>query len=150
MEKSSGAAARATSFSESPHWQGTYSASYANGPFRSMLQARYVGEGTLYNDLIDVNDPGYDVDLGRTLNIPNEVGSYLNWTLSGSYNFGMDADGGRDVEVFGVINNLFDRAPEIAPPLRAGGNDGGGEGITNPVFYDTLGRSYRVGVRFRF
>jgi outer membrane receptor protein involved in Fe transport len=63
-----------------------------------------------------------------------------------------DSDGGRDIEIFGVINNLFDRAPEIAPPITTGpgANSGGGSNITNPTFYDSLGRRYRVGVRFRF
>ena len=139
------------SFSESPTWQGTYSASYANGPFRTTLQAKWVGEAKLYNDLIDPSDPAWALGSRNTLNVANEVGSYLNWTLSGSYNFGEDSDGGRDVEIFGVINNLFDRAPEIAPPLTTGvSTSGGGSSITNPVFYDTLGRRYRVGVRFRF
>lgn len=139
------------SFSESPHWQGTYSGTYSSGPFRTTLQARYVGEAKLYNDLIGTEDSRFALGAVNTINAPNEVGSYLNWTWSGSYNFGQDSDGGRDIEIFGVVNNLFDRPPEIAPPLTTGvGNSGGGSSITNPVFYDSLGRRYRVGVRFRF
>jgi outer membrane receptor protein involved in Fe transport len=140
------------SFSESPEWQGTVSGTYSNGPLRTTLQARWVGEAKLYNDLIGTDDPDWAIGGVNTLNVPNEVGNYINWMLSGSYNFGMDSDGGRDIEIFGVINNLFDRAPEIAPPITTGpgANSGGGSNITNPTFYDSLGRRYRVGVRFKF
>ena len=53
----------------------------------------------------------------------------------------------RDIEVFGVINNLFDKDPPIAP----GGGDGRGSNYpTNPVFFDTLGATFRFGLRARF
>jgi outer membrane receptor protein involved in Fe transport len=41
--------------------------------------------------------------------------------------------------VFGSMNNVFDKDPVIAP---------GGNGYpTNPVYFDTYGRTWRIGVR---
>jgi outer membrane receptor protein involved in Fe transport len=39
------------------------------------------------------------------------------------------------------VNNLWDKDP----PFSAGGTGG-----VNGIFYDTLGRTYRVGVRLTF
>jgi hypothetical protein len=55
------------------------------------------------------------------------------------------------MELFAVVNNLLDADPKIAPPLTTGAVvSGGGASITNPVFYDAIGRRYRVGLRFQF
>jgi outer membrane receptor protein involved in Fe transport len=133
------------SFSESPKWQGSASVGYSAGPLRTMLQARYVGPAHLYNDLIDPSDPGWGLGVPNTLNVENHVGSYWTFTLSGSYSFG------EHIELFAVIDNLFDRDPIIAPPLTTGAVvSGGGASITNPVFYDMIGRRFRVGLRFNY
>jgi outer membrane receptor protein involved in Fe transport len=58
--------------------------------------------------------------------------------LSGSYDF---AIGETNLNVFGTVNNLFDKDPPLS---------GVGVGGTSSVFYDTLGRSYRVGLRATF
>ena len=133
------------SFSESPELTGSLSVTYSADSFRATAQANYVGDAKLYNDLIDPTDPGWGVGVVNTLNVENYVGSYVNWTLSGSYSFP------NGIEIFGVVNNAFDADPKIAPPLTTGaGNSGGGNNITNPVFYDSVGRRYRLGMRFAF
>ena len=44
--------------------------------------------------------------------------------------------------LFGNINNLFNKAPPIAP---------GGNGYpTNPVYFDTYGMSWKLGVRVKY
>ena len=45
------------------------------------------------------------------------------------------------VEVFGVVNNLFDKDPPLAASAQGG---------TNQVYFDPLGRYIRAGVRVRF
>jgi outer membrane receptor protein involved in Fe transport len=45
------------------------------------------------------------------------------------------------VQLFGAINNLFDKDPPVAPSSF---------GPTNNVLYDVIGRTYRVGVRFSY
>jgi outer membrane receptor protein involved in Fe transport len=49
--------------------------------------------------------------------------------------------GSRSVQLFGAINNLFDKDPPVAPSSF---------GPTNNVLYDVIGRTYRVGVRFSY
>jgi outer membrane receptor protein involved in Fe transport len=133
------------SFSESPDFTGSLSATYSLDRVRATAQVNYVGDAKLYNDLIDPTDPGWGLGVVNTLNVENYVGSYTEWTFSGSYAF----DNG--IEIFGVVNNAFDADPKIAPPLTIGaGNSGGGNNITNPVFYDSIGRRYRLGMRFSF
>jgi hypothetical protein len=44
--------------------------------------------------------------------------------------------------LFWAINNLLDKAPPVAP--------GGNAFPTNPVFFDTIGRRIRAGVRLNF
>jgi outer membrane receptor protein involved in Fe transport len=44
-------------------------------------------------------------------------------------------------EVFGSINNLFDKTP----PFTGGGISG-----ASSQYHDTMGRSYRMGVRMSF
>ncbi len=45
------------------------------------------------------------------------------------------------IGLFVQVNNLADRAPPLAPQLQYPGN---------PVFFDLVGRSYRMGVRMKF
>jgi hypothetical protein len=63
---------------------------------------------------------------------------YLGW--SGSFDFRKTND--NDMQLFWAIQNLLDEDPPVAP--------GGNVYPTNPVFFDTIGRRYRVGVRFDF
>ncbi len=63
---------------------------------------------------------------------------YLTWT--GSY--ALQPPGERSTELFWVVNNLLDSDPPIAPF--------GNNYPTNPIYFDTIGRQYRVGVRLEF
>jgi len=54
-----------------------------------------------------------------------------------------------NLQLFGVVDNLFNKQPPFASGASAFGLSNGNGG-TNPVFYDTLGRMYRVGVRMTF
>ena len=53
----------------------------------------------------------------------------------------------RHVEIFGSIDNIFDRKPPISP---GGGGGGGSNYPTNPVYFDTFGSKWRAGLRFRY
>jgi iron complex outermembrane receptor protein len=59
--------------------------------------------------------------------------------LFGNYNFALADD--RTLQFFATVNNLFDREPPFAPELQY---------PTNPTFFDQIGRSYRVGARYKF
>lgn len=126
-----------------PKWAGNFSFSWLNGPASVTLSARYVGSGKI--DVDSAWGPGeeyYQNAAGQYLEASidnNNVPSYLNWALNGSYN--LDVPGTKQFQLWGQINNLFDKEP-----LFSGGYVGG----TNPMFYDTLGRSFKIGVRTRF
>ena len=135
----SGPVASFGGFNTSPDWQATAWLTYSRDRFATTLETRYVGSGSL-------NALWFDSPAGASTNtLPfsvtdNSVDSatYLSW--SGSYDFMESGD--RSLEVFWAINNLLDEDPPIAP--------GGNLYPTNPVFFDTIGRRFRAGVRIGF
>ena len=138
----SGPTAAFGNFNTSPNWQANAFLTYANGPFSTTLQFRYVGPGKYL--VIEPNsnlpaiapgDAGYSSTLPNSIN-DNHVDSALYVNLSAQY------DITQSLQVFGVIDNLFDKAPPIAP---------GGNGYsTNPVYFDTLGTVWKIGLRFKY
>ena len=128
----------------SARWLANLSGTYNRGPFSSTLQMRYVSSGKHnYLGTTDTSVPPPPTFV--TLNT-NHVPSYQVFSLSGSYNF-ENLGAVKTLQVFGVIDNLFDRDPPIATGTGFGGQANGG---TNAVFFDTMGRSFRVGVRTTF
>ncbi len=126
---------------------GNLTATYSQGPVAVTGQVRYVSAGTM-------NYNAYPI--GTALPAPpaqgfnmatNSVASYQVFNLTGSYRF--PSVGGAGVQVFGVVNNLFDKAPPVAVGVGGFGasNTFGG---TNATFFDTLGRSFKLGVRMTF
>jgi outer membrane receptor protein involved in Fe transport len=116
---------RAGQASVSPKVLATGTFTYDLASLSATAQLRYVGKSNFdntYVEGIDIND--------------NSVGSVTYLNLSGSYQFG------DNLQVFGVVNNALDRAPAIAP------NSFGLP--TTAIYFDTVGRSYRVGFRYRF
>jgi iron complex outermembrane recepter protein len=129
-------------FASSPDWSGNLIVSYANGPFVGTLQARYVSDGALdlQNPKTDPTEPGYDPTMSFSVS-DNTIPSYINLNASASYD--LKLFGAERAEVYGTINNLLDRDPPFA------GTGFGGTGGTNAIFYDALGRTYRVGIRIK-
>ncbi len=116
---------------------------YRRDNFSVTGQWRYTAAGKL--DLLDPytgpNDPGYNP--GLTGSVSNsDVPAHTTFNLSGSYN--LRAKGMSRMELFGSITNLFDKDP----PFSA--NNTFGTGGVNGAFFDTLGRTFRVGVRMTF
>jgi hypothetical protein len=89
--------------------------------------------------------PTVGLTTGTTYNT-NTVESYTVAALNASYTFD-DLGFFKSLQIFANIDNLFDEEPPIATGSGFGGTDFGG---TNPIFYDTLGRAYRVGIRAEF
>lgn len=112
-------------------WKGLMTATYAIGPSRTTLTTRYFGPGRI------TNQP----ETSRT-GIP-EAFNHVDpvWYFELAQNVDLNV-GGRKVTLFGVVENLFDRDPEPIP------SSGTSFGTSAP--YDLLGRSYRLGFRFRF
>jgi len=126
-----------------PKWTGNISASYLLGGFTTTLSARYVGGANLDNTWIDdPTQPGYYTADGRLTNATvdnNHVDPYLLFSLNGSYN--LKVANLKQFQLFGTINNLFDKDP----PFTGAGISG-----ASASYADTLGRAFRMGVRLRF
>jgi outer membrane receptor protein involved in Fe transport len=136
----SGPTAAFGSFNTAPKWQGNAFATYSEGPFSGTVQVRYIGPGrymtvTANGGLaIDPSDPGYSTTDPNSIN-DNHVNDAAYVNLSASY------DITPNIQLFGSMNNLFDTDPVVAP---------GGNGYpTNPVYFDTYGRTWRAGVRVK-
>jgi iron complex outermembrane recepter protein len=138
-----------TDYQSAAKWQGNLTATWTHGPLSLTGQGRFVSDGTYNYRGATANPDGTYPPLtgsllsGATLNV-NRVPSYAVFGLSGSYQFG-DFGPAKNFQVFATIDNLFDRDPPIAA-----GNGANQNGGTNPIYFDTLGRFYRVGVRTSF
>ena len=120
-----------------PEWTAQWFTTFSRGPPDLTLQARYVSSGLKDAARGGPQDGGYDPDLENSID-DNRVPAYLVWSLTGSREFRLF---GARTQVFGSIQNLFDRDPPLI---------GSGIGGTNPVLFDTIGRRYRIGLRARF
>ena len=114
---------------------------YTNGPFSGTVQARYVGPGRFTTTspsgglAVAPGDAGYATTNVNSIN-ENSVPSAWYVNLSGSY------DVTKNFTLFANLNNLFNKSPPFAP---------GGNGYpTNPVYFDTYGMTWKVGLRARF
>ena len=128
-------------FNTSPKWQANTFITYSNGPFKGTVEVKYVGPGKFLAINADGSIPLQPGDAGySTTNIAsinnNHVDSAVYVNLSASY------DIGSHISIFGTVNNLFDKDPPVAP---------GGNGYpTNPVYFDTYGTTWKLGVRLRY
>jgi iron complex outermembrane receptor protein len=106
---------------------------------------RYTSSGVMNYYGITPADAGYATAAPPLVTMStNSVPSYSIFTLAGSYDFDLK---GSKLQLFATIDNLFDKDPPIAVGSGFGGNGNGG---TNPVFFDALGRAYRIGLRATF
>lgn len=111
-------------------WRGLLTTTYSVGRSRTTLTTRYLGSGTITNQPA-TSRTGIDPALNKVPAV---------WYFELAQNYDIDI-GGRKVTLFGVVENLFDRDP---PAIPSSGTSFG----VSPI-YDLLGRSYRVGVRFK-
>jgi outer membrane receptor protein involved in Fe transport len=123
----------ANGFAAFPDLQLTGTFTYKRGPWQLYLQGHYIDSGSLDATLRQ----GIDID-------DNTVASvfYTDALLSYTGSFG----GNSTWEVYGHIENLFDRDP----PRAADFSDFNGATDTNESLFDVLGRRYSAGIRIRF
>ncbi len=121
-------------------WVTNLSATWNHNNLNVTGQMRYVSSGVMNYYGITPSDPGYASAAPPLVTMSvNHVPSYQVYTLAGSYTF--DLGDKTSMQLFGTIFNVFDKNPPFAD---------GSTGGTNPVFFDTLGRAYRVGLRLTF
>jgi outer membrane receptor protein involved in Fe transport len=117
-----------------PEWLATGSFTYANGPFNFNWQTRY-RDSTIREMLwVEGRDIADNDVAGRT---------YTNVNLAYDLDWGT-ATG----QAYFYVGNLFDKDPPRLP--GAVGATTGTAAYTDNNRFDTLGRTYSVGVRFEF
>jgi outer membrane receptor protein involved in Fe transport len=107
---------------------------YALGGFSVTGQVHFLTDGKYDVTMVGPEDEGYSPFLRNSINT-NRVSGRTYFNLSGSYQFG-DA-----VQVYGAVVNLANTRPPVAPSIT---------GSFNPVLYDVIGRTFRVGARMNF
>jgi hypothetical protein len=114
-----------------PKWRTYTTLGYDND--RGSLQAtmRSISSGVYDNTW----KSGVDID-------NNYIAGATYFDLAG--NLTVWGDRQRKAELYFKIENLLDKDPPIAAGIASSTLQ------TNPVLYDTLGRNFRVGVRFRY
>ncbi|RYZ65735.1 MAG: TonB-dependent receptor, partial [Proteobacteria bacterium] len=118
-----------------PEWTLNSTLTYSNGPFSTTVEARYLQDGIFDATLIGPEQAGYSVALPNSVNT-NHVAGIVYVNLGARYK--MNFSDRYDVELFGGVQNLFDRDPPVAPS---------NQGSSNLILFDPIGRAFRVGVR---
>lgn len=114
-----------------PSWNFNIDLNYRNGRFGLNVNERIIGSGTYDSTFRE----GVDID-------DNSIPAVAYTDLTASYRFDV---GGNEWELFGTINNLLDKAP----PRQSGTFFVFGTIPTNTYLFDTIGRSYTMGLRIK-
>ncbi|HAF43248.1 MAG TPA: TonB-dependent receptor [Sphingobium sp.] len=121
-----------------PDWKWLAIQTYENDRFSFTVTERWFSDGTFGNQYI-VCQPGSCPT--STSNNPTIDRNFMKGAfyvdIGGSYKV---TD---NIRAFFKVDNLFDHDPEPSPQTNTGLD-------VNPALYDTLGRTYRAGVRFNF
>lgn len=132
-------------FQSQAKWTSNLTSTFTAGPFDLTGQMRFISGGVMnYNGY----PPGATFAPGTGFNLSyNQVPSYFLFNLTGQYR--LPAWGSTNAQIYGVIDNLFDKVPPVAVGAGAFGATNG-YGGTNAAFYDTIGRAYKLGIRINF
>jgi iron complex outermembrane receptor protein len=103
------------------------------------LQARYFGDVGYSPLLVGPDDPAYDPTASNSIS-RNLFPGQVIYNLGFQYKIRDDERG--QLEMYGVINNVLDQEPD----------DEGAVAFNNQSvqYYDTIGRYFRLGVRFKY
>lgn len=133
-------------FNPAPPWIWNAFVGYDNEGFNTTVSWRRYSEGIYNVQRIGPEDAGYDPTKVNSITSNRVKGaSYFNVAMS--YQLPLGGSDKRYIEIFGSVDNLFDRKPPVSP---GGGGGGGSNYPTNPVYFDTFGSKWRAGLRFRY
>jgi len=121
-----------------PNWVLNGYLTFDSPAFSFTLQGRYISPGHFDNSYIGPDDPDYSPTLINSIN-DNMVDGRFYVNLFATLRLGGDRTSG--FELFGAVNNLFDKDPPAAPETQF---------YTNPIYYDTIGRYFRIGARVKY
>jgi iron complex outermembrane recepter protein len=127
----------------SPRWGLNAAASYSLDPIRFTWTTRFTSRSRAQSTLLQCTSACPTVSGFQTVD-NNEVPSYFLNNMSLTYRFYQE--GTDNAEAFFNVDNVFDKDPPMAPNQVAGATYGL---TTNAAMYDTLGRRFRAGIRFK-
>lgn len=116
-----------------PAWKVTAYLQYNDGPFTAFFEGRFIDGGKL--------SALYNLTAWDVTN--NHVPSVTYYDARLSYDIRV---GSSTLQLYGVINNIFDKAPPLAPAYVALYS---APVQTNQTLYDVLGRRFTVGFSFQ-
>lgn len=120
-----------------PDWKWLAIQSYENDTFSLMIQERWFSDGVFGNQYV-VCQSACPVSTGNHPTIDrNYMKGAFYVDVGGSYNVTSN------VRAYFKIDNLLNQDPEPSPQTNTGLD-------VNPALYDTLGRTFRAGVRLNF
>ena len=114
-----------------PDWIVDGNALLTAGDLQLGAHAHFIPKGVFDVLLVGPEDEGYSIDLPNSVNT-NRIDSNFIFDLSATYRVTPNA------EIFGVVNNVFDQDPPLAFSSQGG---------TNHVWFDTIGRYFKLGFR---
>jgi iron complex outermembrane receptor protein len=123
-----------------PKWKGLVSQSWDGlmaGKLGLTLSERWIGAGVFNNEYIECRTNCPLPTAAHPTIFDNHMPGAVYVDLGGSYNFS------KQVTAYFKVDNLADRAPVMVPQTNLS------LGL-NPAVYDSVGRTYRVGVRMNF
>lgn len=119
-----------------PRWRASAVVTYSQPSWAVTAHGRYIPKSILDPTKVGPEDDGYDVNLPTSVNI-NRVDARFYLDLTARLKF-PDAQGRDRYEMFFTVNNVLDTAQP--DQLRLFGN---------ALYYDTIQRNYRVGLRVK-
>ncbi|WP_404338633.1 TonB-dependent receptor plug domain-containing protein [Sphingomonas sp. MMS12-HWE2-04] len=120
-----------------PDWKWLAVQTYDNDAFSLTVQERWFSDGVFGNQYV-VCSTGCPASTGNHPTIDyNRMKGAFYVDVGGAVNVN------KAISTFFKVDNLFDHDPTPSPQTNTGLD-------VNPALYDTLGRTYRIGVRAKF
>ena len=129
-----------------PKWRHNITAIYDDGPFTGVLTGRITSPGKIDNSFVvcETGCPATSL-YNQTVNDADQPGAFY---LDAAMNYTIEGSAGAEYQLFLNVQNVFNRDPPIVP-LPYNGVVPYFSLQTNPVLYDVLGRTFRVGFRLK-
>jgi iron complex outermembrane recepter protein len=124
-----------------PKWRYNFTAGWDNGTAALSFTARGISSGVYSNGYFECAAPACPTSTATATTInDNRIPGATYFDINGSYEFAAG------FELYGAIDNIANKAPAQA---ALGTFVGAAPLSINPALYDVLGRTFRVGFRFK-
>lgn len=116
-----------------PDWIVDGTVAWTKDDFTLTAHGKYIPGGIFDTTLVGPEDDGYAPTAPNSVN-SNRVAGRFYLDLGASYKIN------DEFELFGVVNNVLDKDPPLAASAQGG---------TNQVYFDPIGRYFKLGARVR-